>query len=328
MDLDVTADDELHPGKPYAVVGDHRKPECRIRVPEVHHHLGLRPSQVREPGLLDVEREDSIVDEPLFALGAADRHLPAGRDLLGRVARADDRGDAMFPADDRGVGGPAAPVRHDGGGNPHHRLPVGGRGIRDQNLARFEFREVADIGDDPGLPGGDLIADTLSDGKHLPAFVDMVGLKDISRLLRLHRLGSRLDDEEFPGLSVFCPLDIHRHRFSSLCRVVVLDRERIPCKRQDIIVGDTEPSLVGIRDIDTPGDLLCTPLAVDQFHPLLTEVLPDDCPVTFPERRFEDVEFVGVDGTLDDHLAKTVGSGDEDDVPETGVGVEREYDPA
>ncbi len=109
---------------------------------------------------------------------------------------------------------------------------------------------------------------------------------------------------------------------------MIFYRECIPCKRQDIALIDTEPLPVGFRDIDLPGDLLRTTLAVDQLHPLLAEVLPDDRPVALPERRFEDIELVGVDGTLDDHLAETVGSGDEDDVPEACIGIEREYDPA
>ncbi len=275
-----------------------------------------------------MEREGAVIDEPLLALGAADRHLPACRDLPGRVARSDDRGDPELPADDRGVGGPPAPVRHDGGGRLHHRLPVRRGGVGDEDLPRLELGETADIGDDPGLPGGDRVADALSDSKHRPAFVQVVGLEDISCLLRLHRLRPGLDDEEFSGFAVLCPLDIHRHRLAGLRRVVVLDRERISGKRQDIVVGDAEPLPVDLRDIDSPGDLFRPAVTVDQFHPLLAEVLPDDSTIALPERRFEDIELIGVDSALNDHLAKPVGPGDEDDVPEAGVGVECEDDPA
>jgi hypothetical protein len=41
-------------------------------------------------------------------------------------------------------------------------------------------------------------------------------------------------------------------------------------------------------------------------------------------RRFEDIELVRIDNTLHDVLAKTVRAGDEDHIPEPGLGVEGE----
>ncbi len=187
---------------------------------------------------------------------------------------------------------------------------------------------MGDVGDDPCLPGGDRFTDALSCGENLPTFFEVIGLKNVTCLLRLHRLWPGLDDKAFAGLAVLRPLDIHGHRFFSLRRVVILDRERIPGERQDIVVADAEPPLVGVCDINDPGGLPGAPMTVDHLHPLLAHVPPDDRTVALPERRFEDVELIRVDGTLDDHLPEPVGTGYEDDVPESGIGVEREYDPA
>ncbi len=52
------------------------------------------------------------------------------------------------------------------------------------------------------------------------------------------------------------------------------------------------------------------------------EFLLDD-----PVRRLEDDVSVGIDHALDDRLAEPVGRLDDDDLLETGVGIEGEQDP-
>ena len=46
------------------------------------------------------------------------------------------------------------------------------------------------------------------------------------------------------------------------------------------------------------------------------------------ERGLVDVELVRIDRALHDRLAETVGGGDEDDVAEARLGIEREHDAA
>src|SRR3546814_1838874 len=91
VDLDVVADDELHPGEADAVRRQPPPPEGGGRVGQVQHDRGAGLGDVVERQLLDLELADALVDEPLLALGAGDRHILAVMENLGRVAGADDR---------------------------------------------------------------------------------------------------------------------------------------------------------------------------------------------------------------------------------------------
>ena len=43
-----------------------------------------------------------------------------------------------------------------------------------------------------------------------PALREAIRFHDLARALRMHRLRSRLHDEELPGAPVLRPLDVHR----------------------------------------------------------------------------------------------------------------------
>ncbi len=70
---------------------------------------------------------------------------------------------------------------------------------------------------------------------------------------------------------------------------------------------------------------LCSLRRVDHLDRLGAERASQDRVVPRAQRRFVDVELVGIHGALDDGLAETVGRGDEHDVAKAGIGVEREH---
>mmetsp|Transcript_23810 Transcript_23810/g.65830 ORF Transcript_23810/g.65830 Transcript_23810/m.65830 type:complete len:271 (-) Transcript_23810:525-1337(-) len=68
-----------------------------------------------------------------------------------------------------------------------------------------------------------------------------------------------------------------------------------------------------------------TTLAVDHLDQLRAHRARDDGILALSKSRLEDVPLVGVHGAADHGLAKAVGAGYEDHVPETTLGVQREH---
>ncbi len=92
---------------------------------------------------------------------------------------------------------------------------------------------------------------------------------------------------------------------------------------EDLILGDREPLPVRFRN----GDLFRRfPLGVgvNHFYLFSSELLLDDRPEICAQGRLEDVELVGIDGSLNDHLAQPVRRRDENCVAKTGFGINGE----
>ena len=317
---DRLADDELHPGEPDTVVRQERRLEGEVRVAEVDHDVGLGALQALDLGAHDVERDLAVVDAPGVALGARRGDEGALRDGRGAVSRADDGRDAELAGDDRRVAGPPTSVRDDRGGGLHDGLPVRGRHVRDQHLAGVEVRQVGNVDDDACVARGDLLADAAAGGEDLAGSVEDVGLEARRLALRGDRLGTGLDEVEESVEPVLGPFHVHRPV------VVLLDRDRVLGKLEDVLVGQAEPLAVGLGSRDVPGRHPLLALDEDHLDCLVADEAAQHGTVALLEGGLEDVVLVGVDGALDDVLAEAVGAGDEDDVPEAGLGVEREHD--
>ena len=67
---------------------------------------------------------------------------------------------------------------------------------------------------------------------------------------------------------------------------------------------------------------------VDHAHVLATQSPAQDGTVSLAKRRLVDVEFVGIDGALDDVFAQSVDARDEDHIAKTGFRIQRECDAA
>ena len=144
----------------------------------------------------------------------------------------------------------------------------------------------------------------------------------------LHGLRARLQDAQPAVDPVAGPLDVHRPA------VVLLDEERLPGQFVHLVVREGEATLILLRHLDGL-DRRSRPAGrgargrsdprVDELDRLASQVAADDRVAAGPQRGLVDVEFVGVHAPLHDRLAEPVRAGDEDDVPEPGLGVEREH---
>src|SRR3990167_6319776 len=91
-----------------------------------------------------------------------------------------------------------------------------------------------------------------------------------------------------------------------------------------ILVCQGKMQTIGLRYLDIAGEkamrrLLC----IDHLDRLGTELTFQDWLLAGSQRRLENIELVGIHGTLNDILAQAIGGGDKDDVTKPGLGVER-----
>jgi hypothetical protein len=141
MRPDDVGDEELHPRQAHAV-GGQAPPAVAARIGHVQHHVGLRLGDVVEADILGRDLADALVDDAP-AVGAGNREVLPVMQVMGRRAGADDGGKAQFPADDGGMRGAAAVIRHDGRGAFHDRHPVG---VGDRGHEDRAVDELVDIG--------------------------------------------------------------------------------------------------------------------------------------------------------------------------------------
>ena len=225
------------------------------------------------------------------------------------------------------AGAPAA-VGDDGRGRLHHRLPVGRRGIGDQDLAGLEAVQFALALDHPNLAAGDLGADGAAAQQHRRAALQHIVFQDLALALAGDRLGPCLHDVEFAVQAVLGPLDVHRHAMAGALRVVLLDLDGGVGQGQDVGVADAEALPVGLRRRDHAAGLAGVAVGVDHLELLLAAAAAEHGPVALLEGRLVNVVLVRVDRTLNHGFSQPVGAGDEDHVGKAGFRVHREDDAA
>ena len=132
---DVFGDDELHAGQPDAVVGNEAGLEGQLGVAEVDHDLGAGTPELVHVDAMDREGKGARVDLADVTLGARDGDRVAGVHGVRRSLGPHHRRDSQLSGDDGRVARPAAAVGDHGRRPLHHRLPVGRRGVADEDLA-------------------------------------------------------------------------------------------------------------------------------------------------------------------------------------------------
>ncbi len=320
MGLDRLADDELHAREADAVVRQERGLEGQIRVAQVDHDLGGRPGHLAHVGAIDVEGDLARVDPRGIPLGAGNGDRLAGGNGRRAVARSNDRRDAQLTGDDRSVAGAPAAIGDDRGGGLHHGLPVRRRHVRHQHLARLEARQLLDVPDRARRSGGDHLADGSALRDDLALTVQDVGLEHRLPALGGHRLGAGLHQIELAVEAVLGPLHVHR------LAVVALDLDRVVGELQDVLVVEAVLLAVRLGGRDVANRVLALALDEDHLDRLVADQAAQHGAVTLLEGGLVDIELVRIDGALDHVLAEAVGAGDEDDVAEARLGVEREED--
>ncbi len=109
--------------------------------------------------------------------------------------------------------------------------------------------------------------------------------------------------------------------------VVVLDGRAHAGQLDHLVVGEHQPAPVLLGRGHVLGGLLGVG-GVDHLDRLVAHLAHDDGLVALLEGGFEHVPLVGVHRALDHVLAQAPGPGDVDGVPESGLGVDGEHDPA
>ncbi len=211
MHPDMLADDEFHARETDPRLWLHRYPECHFGGADIDHDRGTRLPELAHRRSRDVEGNRSLIDAANFTFGAGDRDICPGLELLCRVRCTHHGGNTQFPRHNGRMAGSAALVGDDAGRDLHDRLPIRTGGRRDQYLARLEGGEVARGRNAARAPGGDFFPDRATGDDDGPAPLQGVGLEDIGRTLRGHRLGPRLNDIKLAVGAILCPFDIHRH---------------------------------------------------------------------------------------------------------------------
>src|SRR6056297_727333 len=319
VNADHAVDDEFQARQADAVIRDAGEVERPVRVADVHHDLHR---DIRQGGELDLRLfvfELAVVDVALVALGAGDRDLAAVGDLLRGVAAADHRRYAQFPGDDGGMAGASAPVRDDGRGALHDRLPVRIGHVGDQHVAVLHPGHLLDAADDLGGADADLLADAAAAAEDVRPRLQGEALQR-TPAAALHRLRTRLQDVDSAVLAVLAPLDVHR------AAVVLLDGHCLFRQFDDVLVAEAEAlrlRLVHVHRLH--GMPRGGVVAVDHLDGLAAEAAAQDRVVAVLQRLLVDVELVRVHGALYHGLAEPVRGGDEYGAPEAGLGVEREH---
>jgi len=265
------------------------------------------------------EVELAAIDVAGIPFGAGDRdHFPFLQHF-GGVAAADDGRDPQFTGDDGRVAGASAAIGDDGRGALHHRLPVGVGHVGDEHVAGLHALHLAGIGDDAHRPHADFLPDGAPMHQRLAVLLEAVFLHHAAAFLRLHRLGARLQDVDLAVDAVLAPFDVHG------TAIVAFDDDRVASEFEDVGVFEAEAVAIGLGHVDHLDAHPLAGLAEDHLDELGAEIAADDGGLALHQGGFVDVEFVGVDRPLHHHLAQTVGGGDEDDVAETGFGVDGKH---
>ena len=320
------ADDELHAREADPGLRLHRHPESHFRRADIDHDRGMRLRECahRRPG--DVEGDLSPIDVSNVAFGAGDRDACPRLELLCRMRRTHDGGDAQFPSYNRRMAGPAAFVGDDPGRDLHDRLPIRTGRRRDQNLAWLEGGEVSRRGNPARASRCDLFPYRAAGNDRGSAFLEIVGLVDVRRTLRGNRLGSRLNDVELAVGAVLGPFDIHGHGSPGVFRIVLFDVHGNVRKAQHFRIGNAKPLPLGAWHRSNERRAAAAALAVNHANLLATEPPPQDAAKSLLQGRLVNVELVRIDLALDDGFAEAVTARDEDHIAKSGFGIEREDD--
>ncbi len=237
------------------------------------------------------------------------------------VLCAHHRGNAQLAGHYGGVARASAAVGDDRRCGLHHRLPVRGGDVGDQDLARDEVREVRRGADEPGLAGRDLLAHRPTHRGDLAATSQGVRLQHGRLALRRDGLGSGLDDVELAVDPVLGPLDVHGSP------VVVLDREGAARELEHVLVAQAVVDAIVLGRRNIARGLLVPVLGEDHLDRLVADGTAQDGTVPLAIGGLVHVKLVGVHRALDHVLAEPVGTGDEHDVGEAGLRVQGERHP-
>ncbi len=255
MRPDRLGDDELHPGEPNPVDREPGVLESHVGVADVDQDLGLGIGEGAEIDGRDLDGDLAGEHPAQFPFRARHGDVVTGDEALGGVGCPHHRGDAELAGDDRGVAGTTSPVGDDGSRGLHHRLPVGGGGVGDQDLAGPERRQSGGVLHHTDRPRGRRRPHRPALDQYLCPLLHVVVDPTRLRSLGHDGLGPRLDQVQQSIETVFRPLDVHGSGDPGMLAVVTLDLDGVAGQGQGLFVRDAEPFPVRIRCRDVGGGL-------------------------------------------------------------------------
>ena len=215
--------------------------------------------------------------------------------------------------------GASAAIGHDGRGALHHRLPIGIGHIGNEHVPGAHSGHFLHVADDARGSRADALTDRTAARHHASLLTLQCISLNRAPGAALYRLRTRLQDVDLARLAILAPLDIHR------TAVVLLDGECLSCKLEHILIRDGELASIRFGDVDGYGALAAAGFAVDHLDGLATHRASDDRVSIRTHRGFVHVELIRIHGALHDRFAQSIRGGDEHDVAEAGIGVEREH---
>jgi hypothetical protein len=219
----------------------------------------------------------------------------------------------------------AASIGHDGGCCFHDGFPVGIRLVRDEDFTCPEHMQLRRVRHDSDRTGCDLFAHAPAGHENATALSQSIVFELVGLGACMHGFGSSLQDEQFSGPAVLCPLDVHRCCDAAYTAEVLFDRARPSRQRENLLVAESASHSIARRD---RHGFHCSAAAfvVHELELLGADASLENRPESLLQRRLEDAVLIRGHRTLHDGLTEPIRRVDEHDVSEARLRIQREHD--
>src|SRR3990172_2505899 len=156
--------------------------------------------------------------------------------------------------------------------NTHDRNPIRISHLSNKHLALPKLSNILDIPNDVRRTLRNLIPNTLAKRQNFSFLQELVLLNNIAILLRLNSFRTSLNDVEFMGLTVLCPLQIHRTPSALFHTVMILNNHRPISQHENLSIIQTEFLPIFCRSVNLFNRMRAF-ISVNYFCCLFTKTL-------------------------------------------------------
>ena len=158
--------------------------------------------------------------------------------------------------------------------------------------------------------------------------MELVAPQQVSRLLRGHGFGARLQQVELLVIAVLGPFDIHRAGRAALFAVVLLRFDGIARECQYLVIPEAVVTPACIGGVDIVHFLAIQVLIAYQRLLLRAELPAQHAAVPLLEGGLVYIELIRIHRALHDIFTETESGVDKHHIRKTAVGIQREHDTA
>ena len=238
---------------------------------------------------------------------------------IGAVTGANDRRHTEFAADDRRVARRTAMIGDNARSALHDRHPVGIGHLGHEDRTVPETVDIGRAANDAYRTGRDRLTDRRAGEQRLALLLQAIGSQPGGLAAGLHRLGTRLDNEQFVRLAVLGPFHVHWPA------VMVFDEHGPTRQLEHFFIVEYKGLALPPCRIAKHGARAAAP-CIDKLAFLFAQCALDDrAHPQLIEQRFEDQIFVGIHASLNDGLAQPPGGADHDRSRKARLRVDREH---